>query len=201
MEIITRPHAKASGRKRYYTGKLCKNGHLSERAVASGSCLECAATILAAWRADNHDRVLGAHRKSYAKNREKVRARQAVYRKENADRVRLMTASWAQKNPEMVRSAINTWRDKNRDRVNAGHARRRAAKLKAEPSWLTKKQHDEIRMFYLSSAEMSAFFGVEHAVDHIVPLQAEEACGLHVPWNLRVITRTENCRKQNRLQE
>ena len=44
MEVISRKEAKARGLKRYFTGKPCKHGHVSERYTGSGACVECNAT-------------------------------------------------------------------------------------------------------------------------------------------------------------
>ena len=46
---------------------------------------------------------------------------------------------------------------------------------------------------------MSETTGERYVVDHIVPLQGETVSGLHVPWNLRVITQVENLAKSNKL--
>jgi 5-methylcytosine-specific restriction endonuclease McrA len=46
---------------------------------------------------------------------------------------------------------------------------------------------------------LSELTGEKHTVDHIFPIHHEALCGLHVPWNLRVITNRENGQKRNSL--
>jgi hypothetical protein len=41
MEIKTRKQAMIAGENTYFTGKACKNGHLSYRYVQSGACYDC----------------------------------------------------------------------------------------------------------------------------------------------------------------
>lgn len=52
MQIISRVDAKAAGLKRFFTGQPCKNGHISERLISSGTCLVCDAEKKRQLRAD-----------------------------------------------------------------------------------------------------------------------------------------------------
>lgn len=42
VKIVTRMEAAKSGLNRFFTGKPCRNGHIAERYVINGTCVECA---------------------------------------------------------------------------------------------------------------------------------------------------------------
>ena len=86
----------------------------------------------------------------------------------------------------------------NKHRYLHKYSERRARKLQATPNWLTEGQKDQIRRIYKVREKVSVKTEVEHHVDHIVPLQGENVCGLHVPWNLRVIPKPLNLSKGNK---
>lgn len=50
--------------------------------------------------------------------------------------------------------------------------------------------------FYDHAARL-LLLGPEYTSDHIIPLKHAKVCGLHVPWNLQEITRSENSAKWN----
>lgn len=62
----------------------------------------------------------------------------------------------------------------------------------AKPSWADTTRIKEI--YKLASEQ-----GLE--VDHIIPLKHDLVCGLHVPANLQLLTRSENARKSNKFDE
>lgn len=68
----------------------------------------------------------------------------------------------------------------------------RAAKLQATPKWLTKKQLKQMEDMYINCPK-------GYQVDHIIPLQGINVCGLHVPWNLQYLTVSDNIKKRNKV--
>jgi 5-methylcytosine-specific restriction endonuclease McrA len=97
-------------------------------------------------------------------------------------------------------SKLSTERNKrpeNRAERIALYNKRRSAKIHRTPPWLTKEHFTEIKAIYQKAQALKDFTGEDWDVDHIVPLQGELVCGLHVPWNLRVITSEENRKKNN----
>lgn len=75
------------------------------------------------------------------------------------------------------------------------NAQRRASLINATPAWA---DHAEIAKIYESAERIEAETGIEHHVDHIVPLVSKKVCGLHCEANLRALPAVDNISKGNR---
>jgi hypothetical protein len=75
---------------------------------------------------------------------------------------------------------------------------RKKSVKQATPKWLSAEDKSKIISIYLHARDCQAVTGEPYHVDHIIPLQGETVCGLHVPWNLCVLPAEVNIRKSNK---
>jgi len=180
-----RAEAKATGAKFYFTGIACSRGHIALRKT-KGACVEC---VKEDWKIDNEKRKekpkseasKEAGRRYYERNREAVLARASARPNEAKQAYR---NKHKQENPELYKALTSVRKRRHRD---------------ATPKWITPEQKLAMRELYLHAQKLTAMTGERYVVDHIIPLISHEVCGLHVPWNLRVITQEENLKKSNKL--
>lgn len=118
---------------------------------------------------------------------ERSRLRKARMLQDPAMRARhnAMGREWRMRNPDKARQ----FKHNSKDCKAARTMKRYAAKLCAAPKWV---DNAEIRRIYEQARLLSEQTGVEHEVDHIFPLMGRDSCGLHVPWNLRIIPAEAN---------
>lgn len=124
-----------------------------------------------------------------------------IYRRNNPNITKAINNKWESENKEKIKITKRIYRSNNRPKMNSHAAKRHAAKLQRTPKWLTEEHFKEIESFYKKAKELENQDGIERHVDHIIPLQGETVSGLHVPWNLRVVTKEENLRKSNKLED
>lgn len=134
----------------------------------------------------------------YLLNKEKIDIKTKQYHKDNPQANKKATENYRRNHPEKNKRIKRAYQKNNKGKVNAITRKRQAAKLNRTPLWLTKEQIKEMEQFYINAQNLTQETGIKYAVDHIIPLQGKNISGLHVPWNLRVITAFENTSKGNR---
>lgn len=185
MLIVSASEARKVGANRYFTGKPCKRGHIEQRKVVDGDCVGCVEV--------RRVRDLGCPRKraKRAANWQATKGDVKIRERNN-----LASAKYRLNNPETRKATCRKYSasEAGRTKKVANTAHYQAKKKMAAPKWLTKLQKKEMQIFYA----VAGWYKEPMEVDHIVPITNRLVCGLHVPWNLQVVTRTQNRRKGNK---
>jgi 5-methylcytosine-specific restriction endonuclease McrA len=121
---------------------------------------------------------------------------QKYYEKHEENRARL--SKYYSDNHEKEKAARREHYQKNKSTYLFNYYKREDRLKEATPNWLTTEMLSEIKEIYARRQEVSNVTGIEHHVDHVVPIQGIDVCGLHVPWNLQILTAEENLRKSNK---
>lgn len=116
----------------------------------------------------------------------------------NKDRHGELTRSWYERNKDQHLANSKDWYASNRHRKLATTTAREQRCRLATPVWANR---EAIVALYAQAKQMTQKTGIQHDVDHIVPLRGKTVSGLHVPENLRVIPSAENKRKAAKFME
>lgn len=115
----------------------------------------------------------------------------------NKEKISEAHSAWKLKNPDKMKESCRRWRNRNPIRNRVSVSTSQCKGIANCPKWLTDDHKAIIRAIYALSKIKSVLTGVNYSVDHIVPIRGKNVCGLHVPWNLQIITCIENSRKSN----
>lgn len=100
---------------------------------------------------------------------------------------------------ESARKRTQTWKQENHERTLEQTRRRFLAKKMAVPCWYS--EFDELAYQEAISLcrQRESETGLQWNIDHMIPLKADNACGLHCAENWQVIPKFLNARKHNKM--
>lgn len=131
------------------------------------------------------------------KHKDKISAYQKAY--VSSDKKKAYYKDRRVKKQIQIKEYFKNYRQNNKAKTLANNRKRKLAQEQRMPKWLLNTDLMAIQMFYEKAQKLSAETGVKHHVDHIVPLRGKTVSGLHVPWNLQILTAKENMIKSNRI--
>jgi hypothetical protein len=139
------------------------------------------------YRSNHKEEINSNHVKYVDGNKEKLHLYNVEYSKE-----------YIKENKESLKFYHSEYSKKNPGKRNASNNKRRALKINATPKWLTQFDLDYIQHLYIQAKELEKIDNNKIQVDHIIPLNNTSVSGLHVPWNLQLLTKEENALKRNK---
>lgn len=167
-------------------------------------CRICQYAIVVRWKNNNkernrylsrisHSRVKDSlnerRRKAYTYLREIYAIRHKKYNDCHKEQRASSNKLWRDKNAERIKIVAKRWYLLNPAKRREAVRRRDFSRISATPSWANRRAIVDI---YNRAIELGLH------VDHIVPLKHDLVCGLHVEWNLQLLTTKENRQKHNK---
>ena len=110
----------------------------------------------------------------------------------------LRSALWAKNNPSKANARNSRWQKVHAHIHTVNTRKHQSIKAKRMPHWLSTDDILQIKSMYLFAKIMEECTGEKHHVDHIIPLSSKCVSGLHVPYNLQVLSSKQNLIKGNK---
>ena len=147
--------------------------------------------------AENRDEVAAYKKKYDAENRDKLAAYKKKHYEENRGKFSARYKKHYEESRDKYLARVKKYRQKFPEKKAALAAKRRSAKLERIPSWSNEADLKAIKKIYARCKMITELTGVEHHVDHVIPMQGDNVSGLHHSTNLAIIPAAQNISKSN----
>lgn len=117
MEVVSKKEARDLGLKKYFTGKMCKHGHVSHRYVSNGHCIKCTEKSNSEYRKENKELIVNYKRKYNKENRKKVSEYQKEYAGKNRESLKEYGLNYRNVNKDKLSKQKRDYYKNNKDRI------------------------------------------------------------------------------------
>ena len=174
-------------------------------------CKVCISKYKKSYYTKNKSDIIKKQKEYTEKNKKKILENKAKYRSRNRQKCRDLVKKHYNENREDYIKRATEWNKNNKKRRSnickrsskrnphtsaANLAKRRFSKKQATPRW---SETDKIKIVYKKARELSLLLGVDMQVDHVIPLQSDNVCGLHVWANLQILEKRIHVEKSNKV--
>jgi hypothetical protein len=144
---------------------------------------------------NNKEKIRAKARAKYAEDPQKFNARTMKSRRKNYDKYLENARKYEAENKEARLLKSRTYARNNPHKVAETNLKRRLKEKKATPIWADTEMTKKI---YTLRDRLNNLAGyIKYHVDHIIPLNAKIASGLHVYNNLKIELASINMSKRN----
>lgn len=141
------------------------------------------------------DRINAKKRESYAADPDKHKQQQRAYKLDNYEKILLASRKYEAENKEARLLKSRTYAKNNPHKVAAVNLKRRVKEKNATPIWADTEMTKKIYKLRDRLNNLAGY--IKYHVDHVIPLNAKIASGLHVYNNLKIELATVNMSKRN----
>jgi hypothetical protein len=177
-----------------YSNKLNKLGYFVEH-WHSPKAWENTVKKRQQYNIKNKDKIVNRQKIYVKNNKEKVDAYQKQYWLSEKKKTKVI--EWHKENAKYLKEYYKKYNQLNKSKKIAHNNKRKLTQKQRMPLWLSKQDKEHIDYFYSQAQVLTKKTGIKHHVDHIVPIQGKNVSGLHVPWNLQILTAKDNLQKSN----
>jgi len=125
--------------------------------------------------------AVSKHNPKYVEREKKTKKE---YRENNKEKIAIQSKLYKEK----IKSNVEFYKKIIRPKLNYYQSKRRLIMKTQCPKWANL---EKIKQIYLNCP-------IGYHVDHIIPLNNKNVCGLHVEYNLQYLTAKENIKKSNK---
>lgn len=147
-----------------------------------------------AWYEANKEKA----KKYMEKNKEKRKEQLKAWKAANPERVKEQKTKSQKNNMDSHLIRVKRYQKTEKGKIKSS-AIRDAYRSHIKERTLKKYMFDKVIEMYRACKSIQIVSGTKHHLDHICPIKGNGVSGLHVFWNLRIVSAYDNQRKTNKV--